>query len=795
MRTGFFRIAIVTGVMLGLTLLAPSPSQAQPGYSFFVQLGVQGVDLNDRPAAAKFEEYRDVPDGFVLQELRFGWRSEESPWAFDLKGIDLGQDDEHVGLTLDKAASLRFKASWDRTPHLFSRNAVVIHTIDGGNLLLNPAVRSVLEANPARMPEILSQIGRPFEVGLRRDTGKAALDYRLLDSLDLRMGVQHQERHGTSRISNGTYIRKTTVEPGTGANSFDRERFEPRGFEMPQPVDYRSTDYGVSSTFHRRAGFFTVGIDGSAFSNHIATLSWDNPFEAAPSVSSSGADKGRFARGAIDLWPDNTYERFHAAGGLNLPGGTRVQVNYARGTMEQDDSFLPFTQNEALFFPGADGKLGTSDDVPGTSLSLLPAASLDGKVETTRADVRVSTNPVEPLHLRAAWRSYKYDDKTRELIFPGYAAFGESAWRVGIGLKLNGVEKLFNEAGGYDREVWSVGGSYRFGRPALLDVEFTNTDWSYDRRQVKGTSEDTVQARLRLTPVDWLEASLSWLDASRDFDGPYDVGLETSRIRAFDVWNRDRTRYGAEVDFMPGESWTLGLAFSNWKDQYPGVVPIPSPASTSNPYPSYPYGLNEAVNDSLSLSWSYLAERWTLSGSLGRDTSEWVSLATSKTTLATDTVLYDPNNRWRRVQDDSLDWANLALEAQLVPDRIRLLAEMDWSSYKGDMKTTNPGVPNIDSAAAYPFPSFKTELFSGDVALRWSVARNTEIEARYLYEPFRMDDFMWDAVQPWMQGVVQETGGSPSQIRDSDVRRFLFLDSTYSNYTAQVYSLSLRWKH
>lgn len=782
--------------MLALLLLAPVSAAAQDsGYSLFLQLGVQGVDLDDRPAAAKFEEYRDVQDGFVLRELRFDWLTAESPWSVGLDARDLGEDDEQVGLSLRNAGRLRFQASWDRTPHLFSRNAVVIHSIDGGNLLLNPAVRSALEANPNRTPEILSQIGRPFEVGYRRDTGRAALDFALLPSLDLHMGVRHEERLGTSRISNGTYIRRQTVEPGTGANSFDRERFEPRGFEMPQPVDYRSTDYGVATTFHRRAGFFTVGFEGSAFQNHIDTLAWDNPYEAAPSVSSSGNDKGRFAHGAIDLWPDNTFERFHAAGGLNLPGRTRLQLNYAVGTMEQDDPFLPFTQNEALFFPGSDGRLGTADDVPGTSLSLLPAASLDGKVETTRADVRLSTNPIEPLNLRAAWRLYEYDDQTHELIFPGYAAYSESAWRAGIGLKLNGVDALFSEPGGYERTIWSVGGSWRFGRPAMLDLEYANTEWEYDKRQVRSTSEDSLQARLRLTPVDWLEASLSWLDASRDFDGPYAIGLETSRVRAFDIWKRDRTRYGAAVDFMPGETWTFGLAWYDWKDEYPGVIPTPSPVPASNPFPSYPYGLNEASNDSLSLSWSYLAERWTLAGGLGRDTSEWDSLVTPKTTLTTDSVQYDPTNRFRRLQDDTLDWANLAFEAQLVPDRIRLLAQVDWSSYEGDQETANLGTPNINSAWAYRYPSFKSELFSGDVALRWTVARNTEIEARYLYEPYRLDDFMWDAVEPWMQGIIKETGGSPTQIRDADVRRFLFMDSTYSDYTASVYSLTLRWTH
>jgi hypothetical protein len=363
---------------------------------------------------------------------------------------------------------------------------------------------------------------------------------------------------------------------------------------------------------------------------------------------------------------------------------------------------------------------------------------------------------------------------------------------VGIGLRQNGVERLFNENLDYERTVWSVGGSYRFGRPVLLDLEYTSTDWDYSRRQVEGTSEDAIEARLQLEPSERISARLTFLDASRDFDGPYEIGLETSRVRAFDVWTRDRTRWGAELDFLPAEAWTLNLTYSNWKDEYPGVIPAPTPLPASNPFPSFPYGLNEATNDSLSFTTTYAAERWTVAFTLGRDNDEWDSLADTKTTLASDTVQYDPTNRWRRIQDDTLNWANLSFESQIVPDRITLLADLGYSDYEGEQETFNLATPNVNSAVAYPFPPFESQLFSGNLALRWAMTSNFELEARYLYEPYRLDDFMWDAVQPYMQGVIQETAGAPNQFRNTDVSRYLFLDSRYSDYTANVFSLGFR---
>ena len=68
------------------------------------------------------------------------------------------------------------------------------------------------------------------------------------------------------------------------------------------------------------------------------------------------------------------------------------------------------------------------------------------------------------------------------------------------------------------------------------------------------------------------------------------------------------------------------------------------------------------------------------------------------------------------------------------------------------------------------------------------VAAKVSVEARYWYEPYRLDDFTWDILQPYMQGVFKETRSSPSDIGDMNVSRFLFLDSRYTDYTAHVLS-------
>ena len=70
----------------------------------------------------------------------------------------------------------------------------------------------------------------------------------------------------------------------------------------------------------------------------------------------------------------------------------------------------------------------------------------------------------------------------------------------------------------------------------------------------------------------------------------------------------------------------------------------------------------------------------------------------------------------------------------------------------------------------------------------WDWTSKVGFEARYWYEPYRLDDFSLDIMQPYMQGVFQETRSSAADVGAMNVSRFLFLDSRYTDYTAHVLS-------
>lgn len=792
---------VAVPLLAGLSVPAARAAESDE-VRFSIGLGSQLVSV-DEDRDAKFQEYRDVPQGAILDDFSLVWTAEKGGWGLRLDGLNAFRLDERYLLTFGKPGLLRVRTMWDQTPHLFSNDGTFLLAGSPGNWTLSNVFRQEIEDQAIAgtvdtlMPDVLaSSAGHP-DMRLRRDRASTDLTLDLPAGWSLNVRGGREKREGLRRLGTGTYIRSST------AASFDAERFTVRGLEMPEPIDYRVNDFGLAATWSRKRGFFDVGLQGSRFSNEVDRLFWDNPFEAAPSVSSSSigllpaadqepsaaqgntssaANRGRSAAGGLDLAPDNTWQRLHASGAFGLPGRTRINASYSIATMEQDDPFLPYTRNEAIIFDnGPDTLPGTADDILAIDLP-TPVPSLDGEIRTTRGELRVSSRPADPLTLRAAWRSYEYDDRTDEIALPGYAAAGESYFRRGVGqLDSLGNKVLFNETGGYTRDLWLVGGAWRFGSRAVLDLEYDAITWDYDTRQVERTIEDVLQAKIRVTPTDWLTARLTWLDGSREFEGDYEVGLEQSGVRAFDVWDRERTRYGAELDFTPGDRWTFGVSYSKWEDEYPGSIETVTP---------HPYGLNVSDNESISGSLGFAGERFTVGATIGRDTSTWDSLAVTKTSFSG--VNYQSNNRWSRRQDDTVDWGNIYFTMTSKDGRFRLIADLTGSLYDGALETTNEGAPDINSAVAYPFPDLSTDLFSGRLTARWVLNKNLEIEGRYWYEPFTMDDFMWDSVQPYMQGIIREARTSSTDIQNANVTRYLSLDSRYSDYTASVLVAVLR---
>ena len=71
----------------------------------------------------RFNRYKDTPNGFVLDYLRFAGLFGEGENYFDLQAVDAAQDDERYQIRLGLGDKLRLRYAFSATPMVFGNQA------------------------------------------------------------------------------------------------------------------------------------------------------------------------------------------------------------------------------------------------------------------------------------------------------------------------------------------------------------------------------------------------------------------------------------------------------------------------------------------------------------------------------------------------------------------------------------------------------------------------------------------------------------------------------------------------
>lgn len=786
------------------TTKPPATTPAQPtdtaaqATSLTIVFGPQFVNRDDLGRGrARFEEFRDVPQGFAFEFARFAWTPTDRNLLFSATAVDVGQTDQRYLAQLDRPGRFRARAEFAELRRFYSTGSRALWSgLGTGNLTLSESFRQGAEqaagnptapfASPAILPYMQAAIAAvsPIDLETRRKDLGAGLDFDIASGLTLGLTGNFGTRDGTRPLGFGTYIRRQALTgvPNTGAGAFQRETIEPRGNELVEPVDHRVTEGGATLTWTKRGHTVSGGWFGSAFRNNTSTLFFDNPFEASPGRASATAFtpasdqepaaplgnnnlRGLYARSVLQLSPDNDYNRVFANASFKLPSNSRVSAVVARGMYKQNDPFLPYAENDQVVFSQPGEPIVYARDVA------LPQGSLNGERSTTQVDLRATTK-VGIVSPRIAFRYYDLNDDRPTIQFPGYSSSGDSYFRRSISQTINGQKALFNVVGGYTRRRLNAGAAVKLGG-VTLDGEYTRTGWEYEARQVESTAEDAFRGTVRFL-LAGANVNAFYQHASRDYEGGYDVGLETSGVRAYDVWTRNRDQLGGEVDLSLSDAVTVNAGASYWKDEYPGAV-----AGFA-----YGYGLQDSMNGAFHAGLTWARDQWLVTASTGYETYEWNSLQVTKTSQGAD---YNPTNRWTRESSDKVFWIGLEGAAP-VGASFTARGEINWQKFTGDWTTANVAAPDVNSAVAYPFPSLSDSTLTLRASLLWAATAHITVEGRYWFEPYRLNDFTLDFMQPYMQGIFKETRSSAADIGDMNVSRFLFVDSRYTRYTAHVVS-------
>ena len=641
------------------------------GYRATVELGGAYVDDD----SAKFGDYTglDEKGGYVVAGAE-GKSSHESGYTLSYELTDLGLDSREARIEGGKQGRYDFELFYDAIPHSIWDTTSTVYGGVGSTSLSLPAgwVRAGSTGGMTGLDGSL----RSVDVGFDRDRYGAAGRYWLGQNLQFSLDYRRDERDGTRT--------QMTSFGSTAA-------------ELLRPVD-DSTDRLDAKVRYQSGGWYVeAGYSGSIYDTKAASLRWDNPFNAMV----PGGDAGQMA-----LAPDNEYHELGiAAGWYGLPWNTTVSMSAASGKGSQDTGFLPYTIN------------------PSIPTDALPMANLDGDVSVTRADLTVTSRPIDRLRLRGAVTYDERDNDSRQAVFTSV-----------VHTDLFPVGARENPLYGYER--MRLYGSADFEVYDTLSIgaggEFRTTDRTGTAQAVKSEELRDGWGSVQYRPSGYLGFVLKG-GAQERVPDRYDTNVaqasgQNPLLRRYDMAYLYRS-YGELI---------ANAALGN----------LPLTLSANAFYGDDSYNLS-TLGRVAGLDRRYGID---LTWAVNEKVSAYVNAGQEKIDLRTQGSSAFSTADWRSFVEDDFETYGAGFRANFADD---LRLDVNYTYAKGDSDTTLSGV-NGGS-----FPTVTSELNSFRADFLYGLTERMDIVFTWRHERFDSDDWAIQGIEPATLPTVLALGADP----------------------------------
>ena len=564
------------------------------------------------------------------------------------------------------------------------------------------ASRAEAGAGPGPGPEANLLPGlslRTYEVETERKTVGAGIRLPVSD-WQFDVSVRRQEKDGTGIIGGAIGSGFGTGFGGMTAS------------QLPMPISYTTNELEAKARYEKHGGNVELGYYYSGFSNEYQTLSWQNPFDQPGVGLGNPSPVGQLA-----LPPENSFHRLSLSGGYQFNKTTRFAGSVSVGRMLQDDTFAPLTVNPELSY------------LPGP-----PRDSLDATADIVDAFLRLVSRPMPKLSLNASYRYHERDDDFDPMAYNYVVADS----------RLNGVVTAA-PFGYYSHDV-SLSADYRFNSWSTLNLDYDYRQRSrrYAEAEHIRTSQNGIDARLRLRPMDTLSVSFhgGWADRNgSDYEQP---AAENPLLRKYYLADRIQGKVGAGLSYVPREDIVLGVTLDYLNDDYNETV----------------IGLTDAGHRILAFDASYIpTERLSFHAFFSYE---------DISSRQAGSVTEDLPDNWTDISD-RIGTGGVGVEYLLPGDRWTVGLEYAEShgTSETDVRATTEEVS--------PFPDIDSRLRTVKLRAEYQVDDRWSVNAAWWYSRFKSTNWALDGVEPdSVPGLLLSGVESP----DYDVNT-LMLSATY----------------
>lgn len=497
--------------------------------------------------AAKFTEFRSVPKGLFLES--YSINDTFGAWELDIKGEKVFRSDQSYNLKLSGPIDVTLNV--DQIPHDLSHIAKTIFSHPTPTTFALPDdLQTFFQSNAAKT-SFDTLIYTPT-MATFASTAEGVILSTKRDKIEAKLKVGAEQVYG--------FDVAIEQEKKSGSKPIGAPLGFSQAVELPEPVDYATTNLKL----HKNVILGAIEIDGSYkftdFKNNVDFIQWDNTRRISDTTAASAYSTGNGSvTGKLDLYPSNKAHEAAVNIGSDLPLNGRFNgaIGYIRTT--QNDNFVPYTTNTAI-------KLGAAGTPPfdASNIANLPAASLNGRIDTLVQQYLLNFNPTSFSRLLIKYNSANVDNKTASISFPGHVRM-DQVWEVTSPESKNFGNKKDN----YDVDLtfnlprgWGLGAGY--------GVEVIDRN----HREVEKTRENVMRVSLNGNLPMGILLNAMYLNGKRAMDEFHldeyrEHGLSTGTLiehpglRRQDVADRDRNEYNISLNASPKENIFVGLSFRN----------------------------------------------------------------------------------------------------------------------------------------------------------------------------------------------------------------------------------------
>jgi hypothetical protein len=853
-------ILILLALMLVPALLSgqekpPLPAQPAPETHGSVEFGVRGVfgkvygrpDLPFAPGVltSKFNEYGDRRTGFFIRKFDLHFDDVLGSKNYvDLKSQSTFYKNQSYLATFGRYRKFKFQFRYDEIPHIFTNTARSLYVqTNRGVLTILPATKQILQDRSSTIcatpPCTAAQInislpgfiatqvvpGENFITpSLQRKMGTGTVNWYLTPEWGVYFLFSRENEVGTRPI--GLLFNSGPSASASGQPSNVSGRQSPgTGAEVPEPIDYFTNTFKARTDYGKENWGVEFGYTGSFFRNNTKSLLFDNPFATAdvgvqliPNGTGGCTTTGGLpncvigavpSRGQVDLWPDNDAHYLTFAGTFGMSKYLRFMGTINPGWLRQNDAFLPYSANSQIFFPDSTGAL----TIPATTLSLLPAPSLNGKKQTLAMNYTAVFTPLKDVEVKVAYRHYDYNNNSPVLtLIPiiGDTIGGNTAAtdQMTPGLATSGSGHTTDTSGrsniGYLKKTFELSGDWFFTKNSSVRFGYEGEWFDRSHRDVAHSVEHSFFGAVDLIPrkdvlirfsarhqdrkpdlyedeaSEGVECDLTELAAARTagiFPDDHPCG------HRFDESARLLNRVDTLLQFN-GEKLSISGGFQTIQQDFNrrGVGSnshdplnfLTGTAQTTNPYFLYgalkdlsfiyTFDASYAFSPEVSLFAEYTHERY-YKRMISRNRTPFATSAPFCSAGGCDSA----NNDWESAYRDLFDTYAAGFDL-FFWKKVYLTAYYSLSAGKGqvpsrflgDSTRLTAGDPDkfvlLGTGAAVPYPDTTTRIHELTVVFKYKLTANLMPKLEYRYQQFDNKDYQTSPMTPYMGCVSPATG-------------------------------------